>query len=100
MLTASIRRTALILSLVAAFATPWASAAGPGAGGIRPVHVAESASPDLLDVVFSFFRAAKTPGLKEGCHLDPNGRCYASAEQPPSKGGAQCQTRTIDLPAA
>ena len=75
MLTASIRRTAVLVSLVAALATPWASAAGPGAGGLRPAHAVESATPDFLDLVFRFFRTSKTPGLKEGCHLDPNGRC-------------------------
>jgi hypothetical protein len=84
MLTASIRRTAVLVSLVAALATPWASAAGPGAGGLRPAHAAESATPDFLDLVFHFFRTAKTPGLKAGCKLDPDGRCNASMAQPPS----------------
>lgn len=82
MLTASIRRTALTVSLVVSLATPWASAAGLGARGIRPVHVAESA--DLLDLVLSFLRTAKTPPFREGCHLDPKRRCNASLAQPPS----------------
>jgi hypothetical protein len=84
MLTASIRRTAVLVSLIAALAAPWAFAAGPGAGGLRPAHVAESATPDFLDLVFNFFRTAKTPGLKEGCKIDPDGRCNASLTQPPS----------------
>jgi hypothetical protein len=93
MLTVSFRRTAVLVSLVAVLATPWASAAGPGAGGIRPAHVVESASPDLLDLVLSLFR------LKAGCHLDPNGRCYASAAQPShTKAGCKLDPNGRCLP--
>jgi hypothetical protein len=37
------------------------------------------ATTELLDRVLSFL----LPHLKEGCHLDPDGRCHLSAAQPP-----------------
>jgi len=92
MLTDSFHRTAVLVSLVAVLATPWASAAGPGAGGVRPVHVVESASPDLFDLVLSFFR------LKAGCHLDPNGHCYNSAAPHHTKEGCHLDPNGRCLP--
>lgn len=75
MLTASFRRTAVLVSLIAVLATPLASAAVLQNGGAKPVL----ATVELLDRVLSFLR----PHLKEGCHLDPDGRCHTSTAQPP-----------------
>jgi hypothetical protein len=85
MFTASFRRTAVLVSLVAVLATPWSFASAPQTRDVRPAKVVEPASPDLLNLVLSFFRTSrnKTPFLKEGCKLDPDGRCHTSAVQSP-----------------
>ncbi len=75
MLTASLRRTAVLFSLIAVLATTCVSAAGLQNAGPRPLM----ASAELLDRVLSFLR----PHLKEGCHIDPDGRCHTSTAQPP-----------------
>ena len=75
MLTPSFRRTAFLVSLIAALAASGVSATGFQKAGPRPVL----ATAELLDRVLSFLR----PHLKAGCHLDPNGRCYISTAQPP-----------------
>lgn len=92
----SLRRTAFLVSLIAVLATPCASAAG----GVRPVQV-ESASPGLLDRVLSLFRIAgnRAPHPKEGCKLDPDGRCYIGVTQPPStKSGCKIDPDGYCLP--
>jgi hypothetical protein len=75
MLTASLRRTVVLVSLIAVLATSGVSAAGPQIAGARPVLI----TAELLDRVLSFLR----PHLKEGCHLDPDGRCHTNMAQPP-----------------
>jgi hypothetical protein len=77
---ASFRRMAALASLVATLATPWASATSLPSGEGRPVHLTESASPDLLGRVLGFLRMIRT---KEGCKLDPNGRCSVHKAEPP-----------------
>ena len=75
MLTASFRRTAVLFSLIAVLATSGVSATGLQHTGARPVLT----TAELLDRVLNFLR----PHLKEGCHLDLNGRC--SMPPPPHK---------------
>lgn len=69
---ASFRRMAALASLVATLATPWASATRLPSGGGRSGYLTESASSDLLDRVLGFLRIIT---IKEGCKLDPDGRC-------------------------
>src|SRR5262249_6181530 len=64
---ASFRRMALLALLIAILATPRVSAAG-----LRP------GSLGWLDRVLSVLRLDP----KEGCKIDPNGRCLAEAAQP------------------
>lgn len=76
---ASLRRKAVLLLLAAVLAFPWASTASPRPESPRR---AESAAPALLDLLArarSFLAGAWD---KEGCHIDPNGRCIPAA--PPS----------------
>jgi hypothetical protein len=75
MLTASLRRTVVLVPLIAVLATSGVSAVGPQTAGARPVL----STAELLDRILSFLR----PHIKEGCKLDPNGRCHASTTQPP-----------------
>ena len=82
MLIASLRRTAVLVSLIAVLATSHVSATGLQNGGARPML----ATTELLDRVLSFLR----PHLKEGCHLDPDGLCYTNSVQPPhTKAGCK-----------
>ncbi len=81
MLTAPLRRKTLLLLLAAVLLTPWPSAASPRSISPRPPHALESDVPELFSRVWSLLRNA---GSKEGCHLDPDGRCNASQAQPPS----------------
>jgi hypothetical protein len=82
MITASLRRTAFLVSLIAVLATSGVSATGFQQGGARPVLT----TAELLDRVLSFLR----PLLKEGCKLDPDGRCHTSMVQPPhTKAGCK-----------
>jgi hypothetical protein len=76
MLTASLRRTAVLVSLIAVCTTSGLSAAaGLQNGGARPVL----ATTEFLDRVLSFLR----PHLEAGCKLDPDGRCHTNKAQPP-----------------
>jgi hypothetical protein len=67
---ASFRRTLALLLLVFVFAVPWASAAG-----LR----AESPPLDSLGLLWSYFTNLWS---KEGCRIDPNGRCAARYSAP------------------
>jgi hypothetical protein len=81
MLTVSFRRTVILFSLTAVLSTSWISAQ---TGSVRPAQVIAKASASLLDRVLSFLR----PYLKEGCKLDPDGRCYTS-QVPDTKAGCK-----------
>jgi hypothetical protein len=85
--TPSFRRTAavLLLLLASVLAAPPASAAG------RPAEAVSLSPFDLLDRIWSFLRAAWSPGTssppiaetKEGCHVDPSGLCQPGTPSPP-----------------
>jgi hypothetical protein len=64
---ASFRRMAVLASLIAVLAVPQASAASPRPGSLS-----------WLDRVLSVLRL----DLKEGCKLDPDGRCLTEVAQP------------------
>jgi len=74
MLTASLRRKTFLFLLAAALVTPWASAAGPRAESAQPPQAAEFAP---LEVWERFWGLLRNAWIKEGCHLDPFGRCTA-----------------------
>jgi hypothetical protein len=85
MLTATFRRTLVLLLLAAVLAAPWASAAGLRSESSRPAKAVESISWDLLDGVWSFLRSVWET---EGCHIDPSGTCDSGTPTPPqTKGG-------------
>jgi hypothetical protein len=76
------RRTTILLLLIALFATPLVSAAGPRAAeSARPVQALEPGQIDLLNRLWNTLRGLWS---KEGCHIDPDGRCLTSpSPQPP-----------------
>jgi hypothetical protein len=90
--TPSFRRTAavLLLLLAAVLAAPPASAAGG-----RPAEAVSLSPFDLLDRIWSFLRAAWSPGTpspppaetKDGCGLDPNGGCKPGTPPAGTKDG-------------
>jgi len=91
MLTASLRRTVVLVSLIAVCATSGLSAAGLQNGGTRPVL----ATTEFLDRVLSFLRSH----TKAGCHIDLDGRCHFSTEQPPhTKAGCHLDPNGFCLP--
>jgi hypothetical protein len=97
MLTSPIRRKILLLLCIAAALAPvWPSSASAAAAQGERIHVlkAERATPELLDRLWTLlgFRVnvrcdgdargqcagkpqKSPPQLKEGCHIDPLGRC-------------------------
>jgi hypothetical protein len=82
MLTASCRRITIVL-LLTILAAPWSSAALPRAASACPIPAV--GLPSLLDGFWRFVRIVWT---KEGCHIDPDGRCTPDpAPQPTQKEG-------------
>lgn len=69
--TPTLRRPALLL-LAALLAAPWASAAGPQ---IESPRATQAVSPDDAFDLSRFWRLLKSAWTKEGCNIDPNGRC-------------------------
>ena len=70
--TVSIRRKILFLLLVMVLATPWASVAGSERESPRTIQSVELGMPEIFSRIWSFLRG---DGSKEGCHIDPDGRC-------------------------
>jgi hypothetical protein len=76
MASASFRRKTLLLLLLVALATaPWASAAAQS----RPAAISASAPFDLFSAGWRFLTSLWS---KEGCRIDPDGRCMPQAAQP------------------
>jgi hypothetical protein len=75
------RKTILLLVLVALVTTPWASAASPKPASPRWMQAVEDVP--LLGNFWSFLRSAWD---KEGCNIDPNGRCIKETTQDPKIG--------------
>lgn len=68
----SLRRKTVLLLLVALLAFPWASTASPRPESPRWEEAAAPTFLDLLARVWSLFTGAWD---KEGCNIDPFGRC-------------------------
>jgi hypothetical protein len=83
MLTASLCRKTLLLVWIAVLALPWAAGAGPTFETPQSGRVFERADPDLLDRLLSLFGAWD----KEGCDIDPDGRCIEKPPSPQTKEG-------------
>lgn len=85
MLNVSIRRKILLLMLVAVLAMPWPSVAGSQSERSRMAQIEEPATLDFFSRIWSLLQSA---GSKEGCHIDPNGRC--TPQNPPSQTKEGC----------
>ena len=71
--TASVRRTILFIML-AVLAGVWpSSAAIAQRNGTLSAQADELNLPEILERLWSFLRRVE----KDGCHIDPNGRCAA-----------------------
>lgn len=79
------RKTVLIVLAALLLTAPWASAA-PRHGTAGPVTAFGIGIPDVLDQAWSFLKGLWS---KEGCHIDPNGRCITSST-PASSADSGC----------
>lgn len=86
---ASPRRKIVLLLLAALLIAPWASAA-PRPGSARTASLSgEIGIPDFLSRAWKLLAGA---WAKEGCHIDPSGRCGSAPVAPsplPTKEGCQ-----------
>lgn len=85
MLTVSIRRKILLLLLASVLVAPWASAAALKPESSRAKFRAVEPAAEFLNRLWGFLRRV---GSKEGCDIDPDGRC---APRPsPTRAGVGC----------
>ena len=83
--TTSVRRTILFLLFVTLLAVAWpASAAGAERENILSAKAGELAIPELFNRLVSFLRGVER---KEGCNIDPWGRCEPEAKPSQRKEG-------------
>jgi hypothetical protein len=75
----SLRRKTALLLLTSLLALPWAATATPRPESPRRAEAAASAFLDVLARAWSLFTGVLN---KEGCHIDPSGRCIPA--EPPS----------------
>jgi hypothetical protein len=85
MLTASARRKILLFLLAAVLAAPWVSAAPRTEG---PVPAVEPSLLERLDRFWSFLWNAWS---KEGCRIDPDGRCSTGTAEPATQTETGCR---------
>jgi hypothetical protein len=81
------RRVVLLAALLLLIA-PWASAA-PRHGNAQPVRI--SGIPDVLSLAWSYITGG---WMKEGCQIDPSGRCLptsAPVSSPLNSADLGCQ---------
>ena len=80
--TASVRRTILFI-LLAVLTAAWpSSAAMAHRNSTLSVQTDEVTIPEILDRLWSFFRRVEN---KDGCHIDPNGRCATTQSPEPQR---------------
>jgi len=85
------RRVVLLAALLLLIA-PWASAA-PRHGSARPARASFGIGlPDVLSLAWSFISEG---WMKEGCNIDPNGRCVTAL---PTKVGCNIDPNGRCLP--
>ena len=99
---ASPRRKIVLLLVAVLLIAPWASAA-PRPGSVHPASLSgELGIPDFLNQVWKLFAGAWT---KEGCNIDPSGRCGSTPVAPsplPTKEGCHIDPsgRCVSAPVA
>jgi hypothetical protein len=84
--TASVRRTILFI-LLAVLTAAWPSSAAPAQRNSSLSAQADERTmiPEIFDRLWSFLRRAES---KDGCHIDPLGRCVP--EQKPTHRKEGC----------
>lgn len=73
----SFRRKTILLLLAAMLSAPWASAAPSRSESPRPADAVEPAPLKLLSRAWMLLRSV---WAKEGCGIDPFGRCISTKE--------------------
>ena len=84
MFTASIRRKTVLLLLSVVLASPWALKAEPNGENPRSERIFDLANLYSLDRLWSFLMR---DWAKEGCDIDPNGRCNPQGPAQQTKEG-------------
>lgn len=72
MIRTGLRRKTVLLLLAAVLLFPWAASAGPQTASPRGEHVSTFTFLGLLGRAWGVLTATWE---KEGCHIDPSGRC-------------------------
>ena len=84
MLTASIRRKTVLLLLFAVLVTPWDVRAEPNPKNPRSGRIVDLVDSYSFDRLWSLLLGA---WAKEGCNIDPNGRCVTQGPAQQTKEG-------------
>src|SRR4051794_24884950 len=87
-------KTVLLAAFLLLIAAPWASAA-PRPGSPQPARISGGiAIPDVLSLAWRFMTGG---WMKEGCQIDPSGRCVTAL---PTKEGCNIDPngRCVTLP--
>ena len=96
MLTTSIRRKILLLAIV--LAIPWGSAASGLPESSRSARTFEQVPLEFFSRIWGLFRGEQS---KEGCHIDPHGRCAdksAESSSPQRKAGCHIDPHGLCIP--
>src|SRR4029077_15027124 len=96
MRTASVRRKTLLVLLTAILVAPWASAASLQPVSPRSVQAVGPAPLELFNRFWNFLRSVDS---KEGCNIDPDGRCRSQNSGPTKAGcdidpNGRCRSQT------
>jgi len=83
--TLSFRHKTAVLLLAAALAFPLAASAGPRSP--RALEISASTLLDLVGRAWSFLTGSRD---KEGCFIDPSGRCVPTKPQPTIQTDSGC----------
>lgn len=74
----SLRRPALILALAVFLVTPWEAAAEPRLPSVQLRAFSDSAASGVSDLFSRVLQFFSNFWAKEGCGIDPHGRCIPS----------------------